>query len=126
MQRVFFVGVQHGSDGRQCNNHSICCGEQVEDGSTLHIRHYTKKQCHILALYFVDTSKDPRAWCKVGFLKSIHTKNWKALRGKYVRVVDIYGEDDTDIDRRLKVRQNYGFGEAILVPSSDVWRDISK
>jgi hypothetical protein len=48
------------------------------------------------------------------------------LRGKYVRVVDIYGEEDTDIDQRLKVRQNYGFGEAILVPSSDVWRDISK
>jgi hypothetical protein len=50
--------------------------------------------------------------CKVGYVQHDFVHAHQFLNKKFVRVIDLYSQNDGDEDRRRKYYTNYGFAVA--------------
>ena len=94
------VGLTNQTLGRSCTHHD-CCGKLVEIGNILHVHRVSSikwgQVIDSLEVYLVVDGIDT---CKCRYLGKEHAGDANVLDDKYVRVVDVYDEGDSDINRR--------------------------
>jgi hypothetical protein len=123
---VDIVGIEHGSRGRQCHEHTTYCGIQLVPGSKVRLRKETiifngteVVEEDAVAAYVVGNGT---MTCKVGFLPrhlALHRAN--DYDGLYARVVEIYNGRCVNITKRQKAHRNHGCCRAKILGDKPVF-----
>ena len=114
-ETVEIVGINSATNGRSCEEHTIC-GHVLEEDMVVRLRKVQVmiqgREEGVIAAFWVSDGIDR---CRIGYLPRHHVKHWKSVEGVLAQIIEIYNEESDSPTKRQKHHRNSGCAVAALI-----------